>query len=345
MKSMARKKIVIDDVAKAAEVSTATVSRVINGYEGVSPDVISRVNEAIEDLGYIKPVKSKDKLNENRLIGVVLPNINNPYSSNLATEIQLTLDNLGYSLLMMDSQNDGDKSIAAVNTLIKSGITGLIYIPIHQKSKQEKVLSDLKIPIVYLGRRVDQKDTCFVGPETFTGSYNGANYLLSLGHKDILYVTGDRESVLNDKDSNEDKSRFNGFIKALEEKGMNYDTDYLVSGDYDMVISEDAVNKKLKEKKFSAIFASGDVMAYGAYKAVTNAGLRVPEDISILGFDDLPMSSVLNLTTVSHNAFGVGQNAGLLLHDMIEKRKVAPQEIILPTNLVIRSSCGISNSN
>lgn len=345
MKNSSRKKIVIDDVAKKAKVSTATVSRVINDYEGVSPDVIFRVNSAIEELGYIKSIKTKDKPRIDLFVGIVLPYINNPYSSNLISEIQNTLDNFGYSVVIMDSKNDPDKSMECVDSLVKCGISGLIYIPTHTKCDQEKSLSKLKIPIVYLGRRVDQEDICFVGSETFLGAYNGAKYLLSLGHKDIVYVTGDRNSVLNDKDSNIDKEGFQGFLKAYEEKGLLFDYDNIISGDYSLSTTAAEVNRLLSYKKFSAVFTSGDVMAYGAYKAVTNFGLTVPGDISILGFDDLPMSSVLDLTTISQNAFGIGQNAGLLLHDLIDRRRSAPQDIILPTNLCIRSSCGIKKNN
>jgi len=341
MKTLPRKKIVIDDVAKSAGVSTATVSRVINGYEGVSIDVSNRVNAAIEELGYIKPIKPKDRSNSNKKIGVVVPNIQNPYSSNLVKQIEDTLDNFGYSVMVMDSKNDPDKSINCVETLIDSGVAGLVYIPTHIKCEQENVLKDIDLPIVFLGRKVDFEEACFVGSETFIGAYNGAKYLLSLGHKDILYITGDSSNLSEKSSASVDKQGYSGFIEALEESGINFDKDNLVSGDYNMNTTYELVREAITNKSFTAIFTSGDVMAYGAYKAVLSSGLSVPNDISILGFDDLPMSSVLDLTTISQNAFGIGQNAGLLLHDLIEERKEGPQEIILPTNLCIRSTCGI----
>lgn len=344
MKNIPRKKIVIDDVARLANVSTATVSRVINGYEGVSSDVSYRVNTAIEELGYIKPIKPRDRGNENKNIGIVLPNIQNPYSSNLVKEIQDTLNNLGYSIFIMDSKNDPDKSIECVDKLIESGICGLIFIPTHTRNEQEKKLAEYDIPIVYLGRKIDLDNICFVGSETLTGSYNGANYLLSLGHKDILYITGNSQNVINNQEYSVDKEGYEGFVKAFEEKGLDFDENNLISGDYDMSTTYEQVKEKLLNRSFTAIFTSGDVMAYGAYKAVLNSGLSIPKDISILGFDDLPMSSVLDLTTISQNAFGIGQNAGLLLNDLLENRKNAPQEIILTTNLCIRSSCGICNN-
>lgn len=342
MKALPRKKIVIDDVAKSAGVSTATVSRVINGYEGVSPDVVFRVNNAIEDLGYIKPVKPKDRSSLNRKIGIVVPSIQNPYSSNLVKEIQDTLENFGYSVFITDSKNDPDKSINCVNSLLACGVSGLIYIPTHVKCEQEKKLANLEIPIVYLGRKVEQNNICFVGSETFIGSYNGAKYLLSLGHEEILYITGNRENVTVASGYSVDMDGYSGFLKAYEEQGLKFNTKNLISGDYNLTTSFDHVKDVLSKRTFTAIFTSGDIMAYGAYKAVLSAGLTIPGDISILGFDDLPMSSVMDLTTVSQNAFGIGQNAGLLLHDLIENRKEAPQNIILPTHLCIRSSCGIN---
>lgn len=341
MREAPRKKIVIDDVAKKANVSTATVSRVINGFEGVSPEVSARVNSAIDELGYIKPIKNKDKDTINRYVGIVVPHIQNPYSCNLINEIQNTMENFGYSVVVMDSKNDPDKSMKCVETLRKTGISGLIYLPTHSESPQEEELLKMDIPIVFLGRRVGREPVCFVGSETFQGAYNGANYLFSLGHKDILYVTGNIENITESDEPSTDKEGFSGFIKAYEEKGLEFNYNNLISGDYSISKTSELVSSLLQNRSFTAIFTSGDVMAYGAYKAVINGGLSIPEDISVLGFDDLPMSSVLDLTTISQNAFGIGQNAGLLLHDLIEKRKTGPQEIILPTNLCIRSSCGI----
>lgn len=339
MRETPRKKIVIDDVAKRANVSTATVSRVINGFEGVSPEVAERVNSAIEELGYIRPVKNRESVNRN--VGIVVPHIQNPYSCNLINEIQDTLENFGYSVVIMDSKNEPNKSLKCVDTLVKTGVSGLIYIPTHSESPQEESLLTMDLPMVFLGRKIGEGRSCFVGSETFNGAYNGANYLFSLGHKDILYITGNTESILSDTGPSTDKEGFSGFLKAHKEKGIDFNYDNLVSGDYSISRTTDVVNSLLDNRNFTAIFTSGDVMAYGAYKAVINRGLTIPDDISILGFDDLPMSSVLDLTTISQNAFGIGQNAALLLHDLIEKRKQSPQEIILPTNLCIRSTCGI----
>lgn len=341
MREAPRKKIVIDDVAKMANVSTATVSRVINGFEGVSVEVSDRVNNAIEELGYIRPVKSKEKQVVNRYVGIVVPHIQNPYSCNLINEIQNTLENFGYSVAIMDSKNEPDKSLRCVETLVKTGVSGLIYIPTHSESPQEEKLLSIDIPMVFLGRKVGLAPSCFVGSETFNGAYNGANYLFSLGHQDILYITGSTENIYSNSGPTTDKEGFNGFLRAHEEKGIKFNYNNLISGDYSISQTSEVVASLLDNRKFSAIFTSGDVMAYGAYKAVINHGLSVPEDISILGFDDLPMSSVLDLTTISQNAFGIGQNAGLLLHDLIENRKSKPQEIILPTNLCVRSTCGI----
>lgn len=342
MRETPRKKIVIDDVAKFADVSTATVSRVINGFEGVSPEVVDRVNKAIDELGYIKPVKNRDKETNSKYVGIVVPHIQNPYSCNLINEIQNTLENFGYSVAIMDSKNDPVKAMKYVETLRKTGIAGLIYLPTHSESVEEESILKIDIPVVFLGRKVGRQPVCFVGSETFQGAYNGANYLFSLGHKDILYVTGNVDNILKTDVPSTDKEGFDGFLEAHNEKGIEFNYDNLISGDYSTSKTAEEVGKLLDNRKFSAIFTSGDVMAYGAYKAVINKGLKIPEDISILGFDDLPMSSVLDLTTISQNAFGIGQNAALLLNDLIENRKKGPQEVILPTNICIRSSCGIS---
>jgi len=337
MKTKPRKKIIIDDVAKLAGVSTATVSRVINGFDGVSPEIIDRVNSAIEELGYLRPVKEKNKA---KVIGIIVPHIQNPYSSNLINETQNTLEGLGYKVLIMDFKNNPDKSIECIEYLVDYGVSGIVFIPAHFQSKRDKDILDFDIPMVFLGRKVDESNS-FVGSETYNGTYNGTNYLFSLGHTNILYVAGDTR---NFKFSCVEKDGFDGFIKAHEEKGLEFNTENLISGDFDIGTTYNEVLKKLKNRTFTAIFTSGDIMAFGAYRACLSQGLRVPEDISILGYDDLPMSSALNLTTVGQNAFSIGQNAGLLMDALITGKKEGPQEIILPTNLAIRTSCGICKS-
>ncbi|MBN2618333.1 MAG: LacI family DNA-binding transcriptional regulator [Spirochaetales bacterium] len=332
-----RKKIIIDDVAKLANVSTATVSRVINGFDGVSIEISDRVNNAIEKLGYLKPVKDRNK---SKVVGVVVPHIQNPYSSNLINETQNTLEDLGYKVVIMDFKNNPDKAVECVEYLVDYGVSGVVFIPAHFESERDRDILDFDIPKVFLGRKID-KNNNFVGSENYKGIYNGVNYLFSLGHKDILYVAGDERNL---NIPCVEKDCFDGFFNAHSDKNVEFNPENLISGDFDIEVSYNEVLKKLKNRRFTAIFTAGDIMAYGAYKACLSQGLRIPEDISILGFDDLPMSSAFNLTTVGQNAFSIGQNAGFLMDALITGKKEEPQEIILPTNLAIRTSCGICNN-
>ncbi|MBN2618565.1 MAG: LacI family DNA-binding transcriptional regulator [Spirochaetales bacterium] len=330
------KKVTIEDVAIDAKVSIATVSRVINGFSGVSSDVIERVNKSINDLNYIKNSRIRTFDKKNTYIGVVIPNISNPYSSDLVKMVQDTLDNFGYNVIIMDSGNNDEKSVDSVYKLLNLGIKGLIYLPTHHENNFEKKLLKLSIPTVFLGRKIG-KNTNFVGCETSIGIYNGTKYLLSLGHINIAYITGDKKSEV-------DIDGLNGFLKAYNENDLMFDYDNLLYGDYNMDFTESIVKKMLLEKKVTAIMCSGDIMAYGALKAAKNLGISVPKDLSIMGFDDLPISSVLDLTTIAQNSFSIGQSAALLLDDLLEGRKTTPQEILLPTNIVIRSTCGLCNN-
>lgn len=333
-----RKRITLEDVAKRAGVSTATVSRVINGSAGVREDVVTLVEEVIRDLEYQPPGKKANDNTQNS-VGLVVPYIDNPYISNIVSIVENILEGLGYKTIVIDSRNINIKSVESAFYLQSLGVKGIIYIPTHKKNREELRLHDLNVPVVYIGRKIDGEKVDFVGTETYNAAYNGCRYLISLGHRDILYVTGDSDAT----EGSVDFLGITGYKQALLDSGMKVRDDYIISGDYEMKKTEEAVSEYLGEYKPSAVFCSGDVMAFGVINCLTKLKLKIPEDVSVLGFDDLPISSVVGLTTIAQNTYSIGQNACLMLDDKIKGRDRKTQELLFPTNIVFRNTCALLN--
>lgn len=324
----------LQDIAAVTGVSPSTISRVLNNSENVKQGIRDKVIQAAGELGYQKVQKQNTEAPEKNVIGLIIPDIMNPFFPALIKGIQNTAHFQDYNIILCDSENDTTVAEAQLRQLMISHIRGLIYIPSSEDSGLGEKLLKLPIPVVFLDRKINSDIINYVGSENSEGAYNATRYLLSLGHRDILYLAG--EGVLSTE-----KERYAGFKRAMDEENINIDEDYILSCGYSYEIAFKKVNSWLdKSKKVTAIFASDDLMAYGVLKALKQKKLRCPEDISVMGYDDLPFSDLLSLTTVSQPAYQMGQNAVLLLLDLINKRKAAPQEIILPNSMIIRNTCG-----
>lgn len=329
-----KKRVTLEDVANRAGVSTATVSRVINSSAGVREDVIQLVTSVIDELGY----RSPNRKSANRsVIGVVVPHIENPYISNAVSIIEKILDDMGYLTIVMDSYNDDLRSVDCAYYLKELGCDGIIYLPTHKKNREELRLHKIGLPIVFIGRKIDGDAVNFVGSETYNGAFNGCKYLISLGHREIIYITGDRDA----EEGSVDYLGVSGYKQALLDSGLEYKKEYVFSGDYDMEKSGNIILNNFEDLKPSAIFCSGDVMAYGVINALKQLKIEIPKEVSVLGFDDLPISSVVGLTTIAQNTYSIGQNACLILDDMIRGVGREAQELEFPTNIVFRDTCAV----
>jgi LacI family transcriptional regulator len=325
----------IADIAAAAGVSVATVSRVINGNSHVSGEVAERVRAAIARLDYVRVRKPKAPSGLCHFAGLAIPDIENPYFASLARGAQAVASAHGLDLLLMDSTRDDEKARKKAFSLARKGMDFLLYVPSDGMRGVEGFLSGLGLPVVFMDRCPELPEANYVGSENQRGAYNATKYLLSLGHRGILYLAG--SSSLNTE-----RERRWGFDRALSEEGIDPASAESLDCDFSLSMAHDAVAAALGRKRgFTAIFAADDYMAYGALNAIRERGLRVPEDISLIGFDDIPYSCMVSLTTVSQPAFQIGSCSMLLALDLLEGRRLPPQRTILPTSLIIRGSCAI----
>ena len=329
-KNKSKKKVTLSSIAKEAGVSIATVSRVINNNSSVNDDIKVNIQNLLERNKYIK----KNKFSK-RIIFLSIPNISNPFFSDLMNSIVKTASLYNYYLITFDFNENNNLSEDYVRYLAEIGVAGCIIIPDYKYPKDVlKIISQLDCPVIFLDRKVDIENINYVGLDNKKGSYNGTKYLLDLGHKNIIYLAG-KESTSTEKE------RYEGFCLALEESKIKFNyKDYYVAGNHDFDISYTEIIKKVKSKlEFTAIFGSSDIMCFGARRALEESSIKVPDDVSIIGYDDIVFSSMIALTTVSSPVKELGKSAVISLLDLINGRVKENINIVLPCNLIIRKSC------
>ncbi|GAK61094.1 transcriptional regulator, LacI family [Candidatus Vecturithrix granuli] len=324
----------IHDVAQRAGVSLSTVSRVLNDYASVSPHTRERVETAVRELHYERPKSvDDDKLIEApHSVGLIVPDILNPFFPLLIKGVEQVSRIHGYHLILCDSENDLELETQHINNLYQRGVNGIILIPSRSESPiRELILSDF--PLVLLDRMVESEAASYVISDNEDGAYQAVRYLLKLGHQWIVNLAGPQ-------DLNTEKARLKGFQRALAEEGIPGQPELMLCGNYRLEEAYREVMTLLRRGvEFTAVFATNDMMAFGAKLALEEQGKRIPEDVSLVGYDDIQFSSIISLTTVSQPALEMGRNAMLLLLDLVKERIKIPQHIVLRPSMVIRGSC------
>jgi len=328
------------DVAKKANVSFMTVSRVINGHNNVKKETKEKVLKAIMELGYY-PNAAARALNRNKtnVIGIIVPYyehyLASPYFVELLLEIEKHMALKGYDLIFNTSKtkkfSHNDYSI-----LYKQRkVDGLIILApsIHEKSLEKLVYEN--IPFVIVGGMEENKYINCVDIDNIKGTREAVQYLLNLGHRRIGLVAG----ILYVMDG---RQRLQGYIDTLNSHNIEIDNDLIFKGDFTEKSGYDALYYFFSLKlPPTAIFCSNDHMAVGLYKAAHEKNIKIPDDLSVIGFDDIKLASFLTppLTTIKQPIDTLGKTTAELIIDYIEKKLNTIKKIIIPPKLIIRSSC------
>ena len=323
----------IHDVAKLAGVSLSTVSRVLNDSASVSPQTRERVEAAITELQYEKSrAEGLKPLQETNMVGLIVPDILNPFFPLLINGIEDVSKIHDYSLILCDAENDEALEGKQINTLCERGVDGIILIPASGATHVEKLVKK-GFPFVFLDRVVAWDGASDVTSDNAEGAYQAVKYLLKLGHQRIVLVTGP-------PDLSTEQARYAGIQRALAEEGIAVQEELHVCGNYKLEDAYRAVTGLLDQKiDFTAILATNDLMAFGAKKALEEHGLKIPDDISLVGYDDILFSAIISLTSVAQPTYEMGRNAMMLLLDLIHGRITTPQHIVLRPSMIIRGSC------
>jgi LacI family transcriptional regulator len=329
-----KRKVSITDVAKRAGVSITTVSRVINKVATVSSSNQAKVEKAIVDLHY-EPDANAQRLARgvSNAIGFVIPGYPGIFYSFYAIElirgIGHACEELNLDLIFHITNGFNDLNTGSVG--------GVVFADIIENRRQVEAALKAEIPCMVINNIVEDMDVSYIGIDNVKGGEIAAEYLTALGHKRLAIITGNLQTQSG-------KQRLEGFRRYLEKAGIPLTADYIYEGDYSRRSARDGMEKFLSfehKQPPTAVFAASDDMALEAISVVIEKGLKVPEDISILGFDDNPSAlyGSVALTTIRQPLFRMAEQAVKCLNSIIQGQKGGLIKNVLEPELVIRDSC------
>ncbi|MBX3062684.1 MAG: LacI family DNA-binding transcriptional regulator [Anaerolineae bacterium] len=333
-----RRGVTIMDVARASGVSYATVSRVLSGYEFVKASTRHRVMEAVEQLGYVANLQARSLAGgRSRIIGLLVPNLDNGYIGTIMRGIDQELERANYDLMLYTTHRQPDNESFYVNAIANGLTEGLLLVTPLVATTYLKVLREHSFPYVLIDQVDGADNSSSVSATNWQGAYEATQHLIELGHRRIAFITGALviQSAVD---------RLQGYKAALADSGIPIRDELILEGDY-LQRSGYEISKNLLQSAVplpTAIFASNDLSAFGAMDAARECGLRIPDDISVIGFDDIPQASLVypKLTTVGQPLEQMGKVAVKMLLEQIEGRNHQPRRVTLATQLVLRDSCG-----
>jgi LacI family transcriptional regulator len=317
----------IRDVARRAQLSVATVSRALNGFENVSEQARERIAAAVEELGYVPHAGARSlSLARNNAIGVVLPDLHGEFFSEIVRGMDREASRRGYLLLLSNLHAGGAQAAQALRAM-RGRVDGLVVMAPHLPAHELGTALPKGLPSILINTREDSGQHPSIHLDNAGGVRAVVDHLASLGRKRLVHIAGPATNI----DAQERESAFRA---AVSDHGLS---GVVVVGDFEMESGEAAIRELLKQgTKFDAIFAANDNMAIGALEALRSAGKTVPADVAVVGFDDIPLARHLGITTVRVRIAELGERAIQRLVDGFVK-DIGGDELHAP-ELVIRST-------
>ncbi|ATY79362.1 LacI family DNA-binding transcriptional regulator [Aeromonas veronii] len=301
-------------MARRAGVSASTVSRILNGSAKVAADKRQAVEDAIQELNFRPNLMAQYlKTGQSMTLGVLTQHVESPFSNEMLRGVEHTLQGMEYVPLIVSGHWNAEEEVERLRLLVARRVDGLIILTGHV-NQQTLLEFSQQIPIVATGHNIMTERVHSFSINNRLGGYMATRYLLDLGHHDIAHIVGL-------PDQNDAIERHHGYRQALVSAGIEYDPSLVIQGDFAEAGGLNAVKKLVQSgRKFSAIFCANDQTCYGAILGLKQCGLRVPEDVSLIGFDDLPFSTYSNppLTTVRQPIYEMGVKMVKTLLGLIE---------------------------
>ena len=337
------KRITIKDIARVANVSHTTVSRALNNKCRIRSETKERITSIAKELNYQPDFIARSLvMKRTRTLGLVITTISNPFYIELAQGIEATARGLGYNIILCSTHDDLSIEKQYTDMLRSKGVDGIIFTSAHMEDPNILYLAEEAFPIVLVNRRtyhpIVREKVDYVGIDNILGGFLAIEHLIRLGHQRIGVIGGSSESSVGFE-------RVEGGKKALSTYGIEEVSDYFLEGDFLKESGYQGGKQFLKKDPLpTAIFATNDYMALGVYQAIIEEGYKVPEDVAIIGFNDIEFTAMkgVELTTIGQKKFEMGALAVRTLVEKIDGREVKPsaKEIFLKPELIIRKTCG-----
>ncbi len=329
----------LEEIARLSKVSRSTVSRVVNNDPHVSDATRARVLAQVHRLRYQPHAIARSlAAGRTRIIGLLVPGgistaFSDPFFPIFIPAMASTCNACDYSVMLWLTEPDYEQRV--VTQILGNGLhDGLIVSTIHLPDEITDALVGTALPFVLIGQHIREVGAHYVDVENYEGAQKMTQHLLGLGYKRVAHICGPLDTICA-------RHRRNGFLDVMRAGGYAVDAHPIVDGDFTEASGYDAMLDLLPARP-EAVFAGNDLMALGAIRALREAGLRVPEDVAVVGFDDVPAAAAANppLTTIRQPTGRMGVVATEMLIDVIEHPVTSRHRIVLPTELVIRKSCG-----
>jgi LacI family transcriptional regulator len=331
----------IQDVAKLADVSIATVSRVINNQGGVRRVTEERILKAIEELGYIRSAAARTmKRKETNTIGVIVPDIKNPFFPLVMAGIEQKAREKEYFTILSSTNESPKVEEEIVKNFIERGVDGVIITTANENGDHLKLLQEQGIPVVAVDRSIKKFKVDTVLVDNKKGSYQAVQHLILQGHEKIAIICGPQSTTPG-------LERFLGYKKALEDYNIELDERYVMHGDFGEQSGIESTKKLFElDEQPTAIFSSNNLMTIGCMKALDELNWKLGREVSFIGFDEVDIATFLNpkLSVVARPMNAIGEIAFQLLHERISFKGALPKrEYLLSPELKIRESCRLVN--
>jgi len=333
---MKRKEYTITDIAKSLDVSTATVSRALSGAPGVSKKLRVKIADFCDEIGYRPSPYNRSSTNQKlKIIALILGDIRNPFYSNLAFIIQKYLREEQYMTMVFNSEYEEENELDFIGMAERFDFAGLMLITAQSPEIAQR-LDNTALPKVLVNRILPNYTGNSVLTDNFQAGYEAALHLINLGHRDIGFIGGTQNSSAAIQ-------RFEGYSQAMKNYSLNISEEFLWHSDLKMETGQSISQKFIQLKhRPTAIVCINDMTSLGFIDGIKKAGLRVPEDLSVISFDDIPIASLhdIQLTTISQHAEEMGKTAVALMLKQLSNPNAQPERIIMTPQLIDRKTTG-----
>jgi DNA-binding LacI/PurR family transcriptional regulator len=332
--------ITIKEVAAEAGVSIATVSRVLAGFHSGKESVRNRVVRAVAKLDYHPNHLARGlRLGHRKVIGVIIPDLQNPFFTGVVHGVETALYSAGYTLQLGHSDGLAERERELLNLFRGENIAGVVLMPGDGSGAAYESFRSWDIPVVAIDRSPAGLEVDLVSSNNREGMIQAVHHLLSLGHKEIALLNGP-------KGINVTKERLDGYHDALRNAGISTPDSFIIHGDFRQKGGYDAMSEFLRmSMPPKAVVVANNLMTLGALQAIHERGVRIPEDLALVCFDDMPWATSLRppLTAVAQLVEELGRTGGQILLERLKDPSRPVRQVILPMRLMVRASCGARN--
>lgn len=332
---MRKKYVTIRDIAERAGVSINTVSRALNNKPDISEETRRKILKIAQELGYVKNATASSlRSKQTNIVGVIIADSANPFYAEVLKGIEAASRKYGYQIMLMNTERVYENEEKAIEVLLQRRVDGLLITPVQDRSDDIKALIERKVPFVIVGRHFEELEVDEIHSDEVKGGFFATRHLIKRGRKNILVITGYLFKSAA-------YMRLEGYKKALKEYGIPFREELIIETDIDIESGYQAMREAIeKGLEFDAVFCYNDLLAFGAMKALKERGYRIPEDVAVVGYDDIVYSSFVcpSLTTVRIKKFEMGYEAFRMLLQRLKGRRKKRKRVILDVELVVRES-------